>query len=282
MTGPGGTPTVVELARDSDIELPHYGSQHYKVSVRHVSGGITISVDVGADGSVEFSYTDTDPEAVAKFTSGGVAFHGDTGDVYHKITYDNIEVMVTESASEDPPEIIKWEVLENHGTAGQVAIIALDGHVVASADGIRRLRVTFSKRVDPGTVSESIVAIQGQLSGNLSHVVDNVTLGLSDIQMTISLSAPLPDGDRYVLTIANSVSDSAGRALSGSRDRLLSSLTGDVNGSGAVTFADLLAVRNRIGQSLSAGNASCDVNDSGVITAGDMLAVRALQGHGLP
>ena len=142
--------------------------------------------------------------------------------------------------------------------------------------------VTFSRPVDPNTVDNSVVAIQGQLSGDLSHVVDDVSLGLNDTQMTIPLSAPLPDGDRFVLTIAGSVADPLGRGLSGSRDRILSVLTGDVNGSGAVTFADVLAVCNRIGQSLAAGNASYDVNDSGVITAGDMLAVRALQGHSLP
>ena len=282
MTDAGGRPTVVELARSSDIELPHYGPQHYKVSVRHTPGGITISVDVAADGSVEFSYTDDDPEAIAKFASGGIAFHGDVNDQYHKITYDNIEVTVLASTSDDPPEIVKWELLENHGTAGQVAIIALDGHIVSTSGGVRGLRVTFSKPVDPNTVDNSVVAIQGQLSGDLSHVVDGVSLGLNNTRMTISLSAPLPDGDRFVLTVAGSVVDPLGRGLSGGRDRILSVLTGDVNGSGMVTFADVLAVRSRIGQSLAAGNASYDVNDSGVITAGDMLAVRALQGHSLP
>jgi len=87
-----------ELARDADIELPHLGALHYKVMVRHVTQGIEISVDVGANGSIEFSYTDTDATAIQTFTAGGVGFHDDTDAVYHKVKYDNIRVDVVEFA----------------------------------------------------------------------------------------------------------------------------------------------------------------------------------------
>jgi len=85
----------VELARDADIELPHVGPQAYKVSVRHEAGGeVTISVDTHNDGSEDFSYTDADAAAIAVFGSGGVGFHTDVVDVYHRVHYDNVRVDV--------------------------------------------------------------------------------------------------------------------------------------------------------------------------------------------
>ncbi|NLF32189.1 MAG: right-handed parallel beta-helix repeat-containing protein [Planctomycetes bacterium] len=90
---------AVELARDADIELPHAGVQVYKVSVRHGEGAVTLSVDTLRDGTEDFSYTDTDPAAVARFATGGVGFHNDVVNQYHRVHYDNIRVDVLAKAA---------------------------------------------------------------------------------------------------------------------------------------------------------------------------------------
>jgi hypothetical protein len=88
--------TSTTLATDADIEMPHSGEQHYKITVNVEAGGITISVDVGANGTTEMTFTDTDATALSTFTAGGVGFHEDTASANLKIRFDNIEVNVTD------------------------------------------------------------------------------------------------------------------------------------------------------------------------------------------
>ncbi|NLF32137.1 MAG: hypothetical protein GX591_14780, partial [Planctomycetes bacterium] len=124
--------TAVELARDADIELPYHGLQVYKVSVRHGEGDITIAVDTHNDGTEDFSYTDTTPLAVARFTAGGIGFHFDgVANRYHGIHYDSIRVDVLARAdpvvpgdcdSDDDVDLDDFVILkQNFGRSGVTA-----------------------------------------------------------------------------------------------------------------------------------------------------------------
>jgi hypothetical protein len=55
-----------------------------------------------------------------------------------------------------------------------------------------------------------------------------------------------------------------------------------VDASGVVAAGDVLAVRSRAGQALSAANARYDVNCSGAISGDDILTLRNNLGHALP
>lgn len=82
------------LAGSSVLRLPHSGERLYKISVRQVSGGIEFSVDVGNNGSVDFTYTDTDANAKALFTAGGVGVHENSAQVNHGVSFDDFRVDV--------------------------------------------------------------------------------------------------------------------------------------------------------------------------------------------
>jgi len=181
-----------------------------------------------------------------------------------------------------PPEIIRWEVLENHGLAGEIARPASDGFVASTIDGLRKVRVTFTRPVDPATVGPSAVSLRGQLSGDVSYLVSAVRLSDGGATLTIHLDAGLPDEDRYVLTLRNTVTGAGAAPLAGNRDLVFVVLAGDVNASGAVAPGDVLAMRSKIGQPVTPETAPYDVDCSGDITAIDMLTVRALEGHGVP
>ncbi|MBN2001755.1 MAG: right-handed parallel beta-helix repeat-containing protein [Anaerolineae bacterium] len=88
----GAQPTTTTLATEPAIAMPHEGEQSYRVGILCGADGITFTVDVGGDGSAELVYVERDPDALARFTSGGIGFHRDSADDYHRIMYDNIRV----------------------------------------------------------------------------------------------------------------------------------------------------------------------------------------------
>ncbi|MBN2584650.1 MAG: hypothetical protein JXL80_16425 [Planctomycetes bacterium] len=99
-------------------------------------------------------------------------------------------------------------------------------------------------------------------------------------KLTVSLVEGLPDADRYTFALTDLLRTAGG-------DKVVSSMTvkllaGDVDCSGVVTRADMLAVRQVAGQPLNSGNAHLDVDDSGVVTTADMMAVRSRLGRSLP
>lgn len=91
-----GVQTV--LATDSDIELPHSGARDYFVTVRQSGTGITIEVDADDNGSVDFSYTDTDSTALSTFTAGGIGIHDECPQVHNRVHFDDFQVDVVSFA----------------------------------------------------------------------------------------------------------------------------------------------------------------------------------------
>ncbi len=281
MADGSGRPSSKVLATSPGLRIPDATMRHYHLTVRHHGeGGITITAGTG--GKPLLTYTDKDAAAAGTFAAGGVGFHGETDEQYAKLAYDNVAVRLVQARDEQPPKIVRWEVLENHGTAGRLAVVVANGDTVATIEGIRAVRVVFNKPVTAASATAKAVRVRGQINGAVSGRVVRVTLDASGREMTITFNGPLSDQDRYVLTMANSVRDASGNGLSGDRDRVVTALAGDVNGSGTVTSSDLAAVQNRIGVAVTTGTARWDVNGSGMITAADLVAVRAMFGHTAP
>jgi len=137
-----------------------------------------------------------------------------------------------------------WEVLTDHGPAGTIATAVADGDV--------------------------------------SNLIDSLTLDPTNTVLTVGLSSALPDADTYTVGVTDMVHAADGPAVAEDADVTLHVLAGDVDASGTVTPADLLAARSVAGQAVVAGAARFDVNASGGITGSDLLAVRARLGNALP
>jgi subtilisin family serine protease len=178
--------------------------------------------------------------------------------------------------------VTEWTVAADHGPAGEVTMPAAEGYVEPRANGLQRLRLHFSAALDLVTVSPTSVAVLGQTSGDQSGSVGSVTLASGNTEMIVQFSVPLPDGDRYTLMLSDSLRFTDGGAVLDGGVRHLATLAGDVDGSGRVTVADLLAVRRLAGQSPSGDRARADVTASGVISGDDLLAVRRSMGRSLP
>ncbi len=274
MTDSGGTMTVVELARNSTIEMPHNGRRQYKISVTHEPGAIVFAVDADNNGSVDFTYRETNAAAVAKFTSGGVGFHGDTAAQYHRLTYDNIRVEVQRSIE---LAVTQWQVPS--GT-GYFAIGA--EQTLASLAGLRELRISFTQEVDADTIGSAPVDIIGQNGGDMSQMIDSVTLSADGRTLIVQLSGPLPDADRYSFSLAAGLRSVDGTELTGSSSQTIAVLAGDIDGSGRVDERDVLAARAMVGQPLSPDGWRYDVDGSGSVSGADLRHVRKLMGSSLP
>ncbi|MBN2582734.1 MAG: hypothetical protein JXL80_06665 [Planctomycetes bacterium] len=126
------------------------------------------------------------------------------------------------------------------------------------------------------------MSIRGRAAGDLSSLIQSLTLDASGHAITVNLSAPLPDGDVFTLSLADVLRTPAGKPLPDSGAVAVTVLAGDVDGSGEVTAADMLAIRARAGSPLTAATCGFDVDDSGGITAEDMRAVRTRIGRKVP
>ena len=130
MTDSSGVPTETILATNSAIEMPHSGHRQYRISVQHETAGITFTVDADNDGSVELTYTDSDQEALAKFTAGGIGFHKDYPNTYHRMSYDNIKVTVSQFYQ--PP----IAVISANPTSGQAPLtVSFNGFSSSDPNG---------------------------------------------------------------------------------------------------------------------------------------------------
>lgn len=180
------------------------------------------------------------------------------------------------------PTISQWTVVAAHGALGQLAAVAGENYVEARDGGVTQVRLTLAAPLDPATVSPSALSIVGQAGGDQAGRISGVTLTQGDTVLVVQLSSPLPDGERYTLTVSDTVKLAGGGAILGSRVRRLSALAGDADASGAVTAADLLAVRSCAGLTVTGATARYDLDGSGTITGADLIAVRERLGHVLP
>jgi Right handed beta helix region/Bacterial Ig-like domain len=173
-----------------------------------------------------------------------------------------------------------WQVVARHGQA-DVATPMADGYVEPRKAGLRRFRVVFIEALDPATVAKAVVTLVGDTSGDQAARISTAVLE-GDRTLLVTLTSSLPDADRYTVAIAPALHLAGGQSVSGDLDRRLATLVGDVDSSGAVEAADIVAVRDRADQPIDTTTARYDVDLSGAITDNDILAVRKSEGRKLP
>ena len=173
-----------------------------------------------------------------------------------------------------------WRLVAPHGAAEIVSSIS-ENHVEPRNYGLRKLRVEFGSPLDPATVSNAVVSIVGDTSGNQVGLIQGVTLH-DPSTLEIVLSSALPDRERFTVTISTALHIQGGSPVSGDLDIRLATLAGDADASGQVTAADTAAVREKAGQAVTAETARYDLDGSAAITAADMQATRSRIGSQLP
>ncbi len=179
------------------------------------------------------------------------------------------------------PQITAWRAYATHGTAGLLGRTIQDNDVEPRKH-VTQLGVTFDFAIDPQSIDGETVMLTGGVSGDLSNLVSSVTLDASGRNMTIDLSQPLHTDQSLVVTISSTLRGTDGSALDGTRSIMMRLLPGDVDGSGRVEAADMRAIRQAVGQSLTAGNCHLDVDGSGAISGNDLREVRGRLGTALP
>ncbi len=184
--------------------------------------------------------------------------------------------------SAGPLTITGWAVVADHGSAGTIATSISEGYTEPRQAGLRTMRISFSEAVDPSTLLPGAVTITGQAGGNVSSLIQSLTLDPSRTILTVALSGPVPDADRYTVAVTGALRAADGEAVTGDADVAIRVLAGDVDGSGSVTQADMLAVRSSVGQPVDAQRAPTDIDQSGAITPADMSAIRRRLGNQLP
>jgi len=177
-----------------------------------------------------------------------------------------------------PAAVASWESVT---TDGDAALPLTAGAMEPRLAGLRTLRLTFSEALDPATVDSTALVITGQNGGAISTAGATATLSAGNTVLTFTLSAALPDADRYTVTLGSAVRTASGGTVSQNGSLTVAALAGDVNGSGTVTAADVKAARDLAGRSAVLAPQG-DVNGSGTVTGGDLLAVRSRLGASLP
>ena len=180
------------------------------------------------------------------------------------------------------PEILSWKIVTDHGPAGEVETEIGAGYIDSRADGVGKLQLTFNRALDPATVNGSALSIVGQSGGDVSSMIQTISLASGNTVLIVELSGPLPDADRYTLTLGGAVQALGGDEIIGDKSVDLAVLAGDADGSAAVDQADMMAIRNNAGQAVTAGTVGYDVDLSGAVTMADMAALRRLLGNTLP
>ncbi|MBN2584643.1 MAG: hypothetical protein JXL80_16390 [Planctomycetes bacterium] len=177
------------------------------------------------------------------------------------------------------PRVRQWASIAEHGAAGAMAMVVADQDVDPRA-AVSGLRVDFDRALDPATVGDGSVTVVGQSSGPLTLDLGALVLSNGSMTLTIVLPSNLGD-DVWTITLSESVGGPGG-ALDGDRDLVLRRLAGDVDSSGAVTAADVLALRDHAGEAVAAATCRWDVDLSGQITPADLQAARTRIGNSLP
>jgi len=270
-----------------------------------------------ADGSKGLAVIDvTDPSAPQSVgtldTPGsamGVVVHGDTvlvGDYA-------AGVVVIDASNPAAPVLIG-----TYDTPGAAYDVTLSGPLAFVADygaGLLVLDVTDPSAPQLVTSADTPGAAHGvAVAGAHAYVADETggvrifevlveTTGMTQTAAAtyrLDLPGVLPDGE-YQVFVGPDVTDVAGNPMDQDGDGLPGELTdayawsfttsavaaqtepaalaGDVDGSGVVDAADYIAVKRRLGRSVSASGSGADLDGDGVVGLGDLSAVMTSMGR---
>jgi hypothetical protein len=191
----GGTQTVLDT--NDTIEMPHSGKQVYRVAVVQNTTSITITVDVGRNGSIEFTVIDTSAAARALFgQGGGLGFHRDYPSANLRLTYDNVRATVSRFAAVGiagrttalAPSQNRLQILGN--PAAPQVVICLDPNSLPSAATLNIYDISGTRMRSlgvPARVSSIVwdgTSDWGQPVPNGMYVIEIVT---SESRETISV-----------------------------------------------------------------------------------------------
>jgi len=167
-----------------------------------------------------------------------------------------------------------WAVAVDHGPAGTVTTGVSDGYIESRLVPAMQLIITFDSAVAPASVLPGAVTITGQTSGNVSSRIQAMSLDGTATRLTLTLSSALPNADLYTVAVTGVLQNTEGHTIFGDADLQIRVLVGDVDASGQATPADMRAIRQKLGQSVTIANARYDVDGSGTISEADMIAAR--------
>lgn len=179
-----------------------------------------------------------------------------------------------------PFSVTGWTLDAAHGSAGWLGAPAADGTVEPRA-GVTRVTVTFSEAVDPATVAPGAVTLVGQNAGDLSSQIAALSVGADNRTVHVELASALPDTDRYAAAVTSAVRNVTGDSVEGDADLAFAVLVGDVDGSGTVAEADVVAARAQAGAA-NTDSARFDVDCSGESSGADLVLIRQRIGNTLP
>ncbi|MGP1345991.1 MAG: CARDB domain-containing protein [Phycisphaerales bacterium] len=187
------------------------------------------------------------------------------------------------------PEVESFLAVADHGGTGlEQVTVALDplGLVSDPRSEIRELVVIFDEPVDPSTVSDASVFVEGFFVGDVPVEVPahSVELRSGDLVAAITFDEPLPDAARYCVQLVG-VSDLAGNLLSGESSLLrFSALLGDATGDLRVNNTDVGGVLSLSGTDpIDPSNpfhVRSDINRDGRIDFDDVQLVLDNRGNG--
>ena len=175
-----------------------------------------------------------------------------------------------------------WAIVASHGPLGELASTVGDGYTEPRLAGLRKLRITFTETIDAATAVAGAVSLTGTSSGDVSALVESLTLDAGGHVLTVTLSASPPDGDVFTVAITDVLRTTGGGTVAGDRRLTVRLLAGDIDGSGVVSVGDILAVRAAAGLPLTPQNASVDIDGSGQVSGADLLQVRSRLGRRVP
>jgi hypothetical protein len=121
-----------------------------------------------------------------------------------------------------------------------------------------------------------------QFASNVTHTggatttlgtVSNVAISGSEVQVTVT---GIPDNRRATVTLLNVSGSGLDFPVS------VGFLVGDENTSRSVNSTDITLVKSHAGESVASANAAFDVNLSGAVTAADILAAKGRSGLSIP
>lgn len=178
--------------------------------------------------------------------------------------------------------LLGWSAVAEHGPRGPVALPMTDGYVECRAGGPAAIRITLDMVVDEATLAPGSVSLTSPTLGDLSaHVASLSTLAGGTV-IEVALTGPLSDGHRYTVALDDAVRATGNTPISGDKSLDFAVLAGDLDGSGAVTEADVAAVRPDAGPDVTVATARGDVDRSGARSGADLIEVRNRLGNALP